>query len=448
MSTSVKNIDLSKNKPSVTRISALARIDYILRFSKQAILVIDESAEQNAAISGQFLASLPEQHNAAYISLSNQFNDIQIRCRVIEQLASGELFDPEISLAVSVINFARKSEQTISIVLDKAQYLPLQILHELTQLTHIAKKAKLSINVVMFASAAAGKQVADNKALFSNKLALLSAQSGQLLAMSSALFTDSGNHRGFLQENKALMLLLMLLFVATLITIIWLQQVTQQDTSPILVDEPDSPVTHSQVEPALVEKNIGLEHAASKDTAVVNQAQIPQAQVAHVNDIYHALVMPSSFPNAALPVEAASAQEMFLALSTSKAANEQLADTGVTQSQAPTAIKTSHTNQLSQVRIDNEYFLKRSGYAIQIALLSDLTLPPDFLAELTAIKYYGYQRLLNGKPVLVITSQIYDDKASAQSALAALPQALLTRQPWIKPVAVIHKEIQALLSRQ
>ena len=102
MSALKNNIDISNDNTSVTKISAQARIDYILRFSKQAILVIDESVEQNAPISSQFLASLPEQHNAAYISLSSQFNNIQIRCRIIEQLYTGELFDPEISLVLLI----------------------------------------------------------------------------------------------------------------------------------------------------------------------------------------------------------------------------------------------------------------------------------------------------------------------------------------------------------
>ena len=140
MSAIARKIGLSNDSSSVTKISAHARIDYILRFSKQAILVIDESIEQNTPISGQFLDGLPEQYNAAYISLSGQFNNIQIRCRIIEQLYSGELFDPEISLAVSVTNLAKKSQQAISIVLDKTQYLSLQILHELSQLAQLQKK--------------------------------------------------------------------------------------------------------------------------------------------------------------------------------------------------------------------------------------------------------------------------------------------------------------------
>ena len=70
MSALIKNIGLSDDKTSVTKISANARIDYILRFSKQAIIVVDESTEQNGQITNQFIATIPEQHNAAYISLS------------------------------------------------------------------------------------------------------------------------------------------------------------------------------------------------------------------------------------------------------------------------------------------------------------------------------------------------------------------------------------------
>ena len=144
--------------------------------------------EQNGQITNQFIASIPEQHNAAYISLSTQFNDIQIRCRIIEQLSAGELFDPEISLAVSVINLAKKSKQAFTVVLDNTQYLSLQILHEVTQLAAIAKKANLIINVVMFGTPEAGIKIQENKSLFHNKLTLLSAQSGQLLPTNSTIF--------------------------------------------------------------------------------------------------------------------------------------------------------------------------------------------------------------------------------------------------------------------
>ena len=205
MSALTQNIDISNDITSVTKISAQARIDYILRFSKQAILVIDESVEQNATISNQLLASLPEQHNVAYVALSSQFNNIQIRCRVIEQLYTGELFDPEISLAVSVINLAKKSQQSISIVLDSAQHLSLQVMHELTQLALIAKKANLVVNVVMFGSLQSGRNVAVNKSLFDNKLSLLSSQSGQLLSTTSAIFKKSRTTWVLTKRNKWLL---------------------------------------------------------------------------------------------------------------------------------------------------------------------------------------------------------------------------------------------------
>ncbi len=107
---------------SVTTISANARVDYILRFSKQAVLVVDEQTEICSDIGNQFLASLSSDHNAAFINVSAKLNNIQVRCRLIEQLFHGELFDPEQSVAVSIINLAKQHKQAISIVVENAAH--------------------------------------------------------------------------------------------------------------------------------------------------------------------------------------------------------------------------------------------------------------------------------------------------------------------------------------
>ena len=130
---------------NMTNISANARIDYILRFSKQTIFVVDEQAEQYTPITSQFLATLNSDHNAAFIAISAQLHDIQIRSRIVEQLFTNVLFDPEQSLALSLINLAKASPQKISIAIEHGQFLSTQLLHELTQLSEVAKKAKLTI---------------------------------------------------------------------------------------------------------------------------------------------------------------------------------------------------------------------------------------------------------------------------------------------------------------
>lgn len=452
MSALVQNIGLSNDNPSVTKISAYARIDYILRFSKQAILVIDESHQQNAALSGQFLASLSEQHNAAYISLSAKFNNIQIRCRIIEQLCTGELFDPELSLAVSVINLAKKSQQAISIVLDDAQYLSLQILHEVSQLAAIAKKANLTVNIVMFGSVQAGRNVADHKSLFDNKLALLSAQSGQLLSSTSSLFKNTQPSWHFIVKNKWLISLLIILLALGGMVIGLLKQ--------------DSFNFAKSIVPTNQEK-ISLAKVLAKPQTMVlpNDAEVntqalaaEQPLVAHqvVNDgaisqdVYESLMNPSAIVEIKAPMIPASPADIISAIAI--ADDDVLLIERATRTDEKILKKqdvTVENNALSkQLPINNNYYIGKTGYVVQIAALSDFQLPEIFLETLADIDYNVYQRILNDQPLLVFTSTIYADKSAAQSALSQFPPSLLKRQPWIKSVEVINSEINAFLYSQ
>ena len=452
MSALVQNIGLSNDNPSVTKISAYARIDYILRFSKQAILVIDESHQQNAALSGQFLASLSEQHNAAYISLSAKFNNIQIRCRIIEQLCTGELFDPELSLAVSVINLAKKSQQAISIVLDNAQYLSLQILHEVSQLAAIAKKANLTVNIVMFGSVQAGRNVADHKSLFDNKLALLSAQSGQLLSSTSSLFKNTQPSWHFIVKNKWLISLLIILLALGGMVIGLLKQ--------------DSFNFAKSIVPTNQEK-ISLAKVLAKPQTMVlpNDAEVntqalaaEQPLVAHqvVNDgaisqdVYESLMNPSAIVEIKAPMIPASPADIISAIAI--ADDDVLSIERATRTDEKIQKKqgfTAESNALSkQLPINNNYYIGKTGYVVQIAALSDFQLPEIFLETLADIDYNVYQRILNDQPLLVFTSTIYADKSAAQLALSQFPPSLLKRQPWIKSVEVINSEINAFLYSQ
>ncbi|ASP47899.1 SPOR domain-containing protein [Cognaticolwellia beringensis] len=459
MSALKNNIDISNDNTSVTKISAQARIDYILRFSKQAILVIDESVEQNAAISSQFLASLPEQHNAAYISLSSQFNNIQIRCRIIEQLYTGELFDPEISLAVSVINLAKKSQQSISIILNSAQHLSLQILHELSQLAAIAKKANLVVNIVMFGSAQAGKTVAVNKSLFDNKLTILSAQSGQLLSTSSTLFKNTQPKWHYIKQNKWLISALIFL-VGLASVVINLLQVDSFNFAKSIVANNKEKISLTTVlakPQTMVLSNKGENIAAlAAPTTQIG----PNLIAAMPNDIYASLITP--LPEISMQAQAlpASPVDIMTAISTATMAAETVVRASVnnvslentTQKPVLQKVEVKATEKLiystSQLQINNDYYANKTGYVIQLAAFSDLKLPNAYLKALATIDHHIYQRLLNEKPVMVITSAEYADKSTAQSALLQLPESLSSRQPWIKPIRVINNEINAFLLSQ
>jgi DamX protein len=447
MSALMKNIGISNDNTRVTKISAYARIDYILRFSKQAILVIDESAEQNAPISSQFLAGLPEQHNAAYISLSAQFNNIQIRCRIIEQLYTGELFDPEISLAVSVINLAKKSQQSISIVLDSAQHLSLQLFHELSQLAAIAKKANLMVNVVMFGSAHAGKTVANNKSLFDNKLTLLSAQSGQLLSTTSAIFKKIRPKWYFINQNKWLIGALVFL-LGLAISVVNLLQFDSFNFSKLVIANKQAEISLTKVLAKPQTMVLAINRADSENSAEL-QTQSTKL-TARPKDIYSSLINPLSALPKKVPVLPASPADVISAITAESASSA--AATGVAFNPLASRRKVQATieqNKLAnQVTVNNNYYSNNLGYVIQLAAYSDVKLPNRLLEDLITIDYQVYQRLFNNKPLIVITSLAYADKSAAQSALEGLPESLLVRQPWIKPVTVINNEINVFLLSQ
>ena len=88
-------------------------------------LVVDQSQNVYSAVGSQFLGSMPTDHNAAFISVSPKLNDIQIRCRLIEQLFVDTLFDPEEALAVSVLNLLKNNNAPSTSKLVNASSFPL-----------------------------------------------------------------------------------------------------------------------------------------------------------------------------------------------------------------------------------------------------------------------------------------------------------------------------------
>ena len=448
MSALMNSIGLSDDNTSVTKISANARIDYILRFSKQAILVIDESVEQSAQITNQFIATIPEQHNAAYISLSNQFSDIQVRCRIIEQLSAGELFDPEVSLAVSIINLAKKPQQAISIVLDNSQHLSLQILHEVSQLTAIAKKANLVINVIMFGSLQAGIKVQANKNLFHNKLTMLSAQSGQLISANSTIFQRPKVKWYSIKLNKWLLSAFVLLFGLAAAVIMLLQQDSFNFTPLPKVQKNDETTLNA----ALTEP----QHTVLNKEVDINIA------VANPSDIYSSLLVDKTQKNAvqltadpapATPNDIMLAMTSLPARNKSSTNNDSEITVDIVQEQQTTVSSTSATDAAllkeTSIKLAANYYLSQnSGFVIQIAAFDDIELANDYMMSLAKINSHVYQRLLNSNTNFVITSSIYADKISAKQALLALPESIIARQPWIKSLKLVKREINAFQDSQ
>lgn len=437
MSALMSNTELSKQSSSVTAISANARIDYILRFSKHAILVIDDESQASSAVGSQFLGSLSEHHNAAFLSLSPKFNDIQIRCRLIEQLIGGDLFDPEVSLAVSVVNFAKKSKESISIVVEQAHHLSLQLLHELCQLAAIAKKAKLNIQVIMLGLASTGQIIASNKSLFENKLSILSASNGQLISLNSPLFQKDNSLSALLTDNKGLVSLIVFLCCLTIVVLVLLQQETFSFNKTLaLQNEQTKTPSLEQVIAApsamVIPKNNDLV-AVQKKLSLRKPVLAITSEKASADDIYQSILNPSQ--NKVIPsvVEAASTQDITDALTLSFELTKFLSNTSL----EPNTVKdTGH------LLVNNDYYLAdNSGFVIQIAAFSENKTITGVFDELVQSQLHVYQRSLNGQTMNVITSQRYPDRATAELALKNLSGNLLMRDAWIKPIVIINREI-------
>ncbi|WDE04749.1 hypothetical protein SG34_026095 [Thalassomonas viridans] len=458
----------TENQPGVTSISVNARVDYILRFSKQAVLVVDEDSNTYSRVGSLLLGALPDDHNAAFVSIAAKLNDIQIRSRVVEQLFGGALFDPEQALTGSIIKLASEKRETISIIIEHAHLLSLQLLHELCQLAEIAKKTKLDINVVMLGQHQAGKLVAANKILFTNKLSILSAKTGQLLSLDAGIFKEAQSFFTLTFGKKAAIGLTFLLIISALV-ITWLYQRDSLGFSELPQQQ-----------------GIGLPTAAdtfvkspSEGKGLSGQAQVSsdvaaEPVIATNLDIFKAITDPESVmqagkqqdkqPEQALPLDvfnAVAAAEKTdsgeeVGLNTTEIAEKvvnkapKIAEpVAVVKSESAAAAVTSADKALPASGINPDYFLQaEQGYVIQLAGFSYPSVFKEFIAEHPQLEYFGYYRQLKGQKMLVITSRVYASRAEAIQARENLPESVKQRGPWIKSLAAVNNEINAYQSSQ
>ncbi len=430
------NAKITNQSSSVAAISTNARIDYILRFSKQAVLVVDELASNYSHIGSLFLGDLPDDHNAAYLAVSAKFNEIQIRCRLIEQLFPGVLFDPEQPLAISILRLAKENPQPISIVIDHAHLLPLKILHELCYLAEVAKKAKKTINVVMLATFEAGRKINVEKSLFKGKVALVSAENGQLLQFDNKLFKEKKS----INVSKYVKFFLILVILLALVATAFLELKNRKLFSFSALPQAKT----NKIKP--IEKQL---NKAKNTRTIASKIKIkakvlaPAPIKATAADIFKVL---TQSPSIALP--AAKPSDILTAL--------YFTNTNATVTEAPKVktklIKNKETmlpvvvdkTQHSKHKIfNNDYYLQASqGYVIQLMGFVDDSVFQQEKANYQNIDYGIYTRMLNGQKFMVITSKVYPSKSQALAAIKLLPAEIRKQRPWIKSIAAIHHEIK------
>ncbi|MCP4984995.1 MAG: hypothetical protein GY928_02675 [Colwellia sp.] len=450
---------------SFSGLSVTTRIDYNLRFTKQAVFVVADNTEVYSQLASQFLVTLSNEHptntqlssesnqiNVAFVSASSKLNDIQIRCRLIEQLFVNTLFDPEESLAVSVLRLAEQQSEPISIVIDHAQALSLQVKYELSQLVNLAKKGKLAINVVLFGLIEAGQQLFENKSLFKNKMVLIDAESAQVLGFDDKRIVSEKKSSGLSLWQKLSLLGAMLLITAVLIWlyILIVEDINEQadiaNQKAIKVSELIIPtvVTKAMVDgetAQLIQKQEEVE-PLSNSPRVEPVEKLSQATP---QDVLQAILSENSDKQATLI--AAKADDVLHALvevnNKSKGEEAGLVN-GIALPQTPLADDIALQSKSSEVSLS--YYQRKAieheqGYVIQIAGFSDAKLWRRFIELNSQENLYTYQRLLSDKTYMVVTSKVYLNKSEAKAAITQLPVQFVERNPWLKPISSVISEI-------
>jgi DamX protein len=448
------------SEPAVTSISVSARIDYIQRFSKQTVLVIDNDVDVYTQAARQFLINLSkeksaQESNVAFVSASTKLNDIQMRCRLIEQLFANTLFDPEKSLAVSIINLSKESKDSITIVIEHAHALSLQIKYELCQLVDVANKTHRKINVVLFGQEQAAQDAAVNKTIFKNKLAIIDAKSGQLFSLDHAKFNSDNSifTKKFWQR-----LLITVVTISTVIGLSWFMLIEYDNFN--LYQLPIANVNSS--DEASIKPDSTLTN--TRENKLVNDEVLLKKNQANISEI-HAALLGKKILNIEVVNRSAKAEDILKALDLSgvQVTTPQMKETEMIVSKSVVGkseivklekikeIKSSQVivqeknklpNTDSPLILTPNYYLSAStGFVVQIVGFTDMALLTRFTDKYPNLEYFSYQKKLNGQLFVVLTTKIFENKEQAREALQFLPQAITERGVWVKALSTVQNEI-------
>jgi len=423
------------NQP-VTNISVHARVDYTLRFSTPAVYVLGEDASAYSHVASHYIGSIDNARNVAFIACSSQLNNIQIRCRIVEQLFGDQLFDPEEPLSVSIINLMKKQVQPLAIVLEHSQFLSLQITHELCQLAQIAKKSQLDIQVLMVGTAETGYLIGENALLFKDKVTIVQSDNAQLINLQSKVLKRPSS---FIALPKSVKVISSFALFSGLVLAstyaLWQLDVVNFSSLPSM--------THSQ--PQDIANDMVLVNQKSNLNG--NDASVQQPIVsASTQDILNAINGVIELPKQdATPAQPAKPQDILSAIESLDTVAEAL---HTSKTIALSSIE-EKVEALAPVWPEHDMFTREdTGFVIQYGAFTSDAVKAEFLSQYQLGEYHTYQRELSGKNMSVITSPIYKTKAQAQEVLLNHPSTLQDRGIWVKDIKAIKDEISAFESSQ
>ena len=428
---------------STKGISVIARIDYIQRFSKHMTVVVDNNAAVYSKVARQYLANIGQTSrnqdaNVAFVAASSKINDIQMRCRLIEQLFANTLFDPEQSLAVSILRLAKKNDGIITVIVEHAQALSLQIKYELCQLVDTAKKTQNNINVVIFGLEQAAIEIGQNKTIFDKKTSIIDASSGQVIALDHSRFDNKSS----VFVNK-IWLKIAIASLISLIIILASWFLLSDHESVNFADLPVPPSVNKS--PKIVQPEVkaitpqdNLASVSDVQLAILGQdkgANLLSA-TAQRNDILQALIATeSTINNNQLAVNV---EKSALLASKVQVTPKQVEPVDFTP-ENPTSL-----TALPEILNEQYYLNSDAGYVVQITGFSEISRLEAFIQNNNDLEYYSYQKNLNSQKFFVLTSEIYSDKTQARAAMNKLPQALKDLGSFLKSVSTIKREINTV----
>ena len=428
---------------STRAVSVIARIDYIQRFSKQMTVVVDNNSAVYSKVARQYLANISQESsnqevNVAFVAASNKINDIQMRCRLIEQLFANTLFDPEQSLAVSILRLAKNNNGIITVIVEHAQALSLQIKYELCQLVDTAKKTQNNINVVLFGSEQAAMEISQNKTIFDKKTSIIEASSGQVIALDHARFKSKSAVFNYAIGLKiGLASLLSLLIVTAVWYLLSEYESVSFATLPVKTPVISQPIIAVE-KPIIMATRNTLASSSDVHLALIAQenSQDLQLEAAKSDDILQALMSAE-----------ATKSDTQLAVNTEKPvlmpSNEEVAIKQINAND----VKSDKLNKLPTLpaNLNEQYYLNsESGYVVQITGFSDLSRLKAFVKSNKDLEYYSYQRILNNQKFFVLTSKVFNDKVQAREAINQLPEAVKSLGSFLKSVSTIKREINTV----
>jgi DamX protein len=379
-----------------------------------------------------------------------------MRCRLIEQLFANTLFDPEKSLAVSLLNLSQKSKDNITIVVEHAHSLSMQIKYELCQLVDVANKTHGKINVALFGQEKSAQDAANNKSIFKNKLVVLDAKSGQLLPLDHEKFR---NDNSIFTQKFWLKFFAAVATVCILIGLSWFVLIEHDNFSfSKLSNMPASSLAKkplelnettliSNDETVLPKQN---ELASSNDIYAAIQGEAfavksdenKQAQTADILQALHLSVLETVPPTNEMVkeiiVEPVPTTEIKII---ELAEKPKLMKAAITSKEITIPEKLQKETTLGAEVESNYYFEFSAGFVIQIVAFTDKALLTRFIEQYPGLEYHSYQKSLNDKMLNVLTTKVFEDREQARVALQNLPQTIIDRGVWIKELSIIQREI-------